>query len=374
MGVLTMGDYRRFVHAKKGMSTIFGGLFFIILILMGFNLMLWGFIQYDNYNTSTFKMSQNDQLATSENLVPTNPGAQNFSNTSPIGFNIPVNNLGGTTVSIARIYITNISPTGGTQCTSSGASAGPCIVDSGAGTQNCAGNGNCYFTNGNIGAGEINHLIHVNAIAINDGSGYKVILSSTRGRLFSFFYPWPVSLINNNPNGQFVTNIGPLSIYFDFKSFNFTQGSQTQSQSAFCMPSSTTAVIWVRLANTATDSVVTLQGSTMMQMQPYSANGFGQFVRTWIVSPTSINPASVTGYNQGTNPYTLPAATANGPASTVNVYFGGSSQGGTGGVSFGRDDNWLTFIGFYYNYRGQPQGETIPFMDFKTTSGYPGTC
>jgi hypothetical protein len=374
MGVLTMGVYRRFVREKKGMSTIFGGLFFIILILMGFNLMLWGFIQYDNYNTSTFKMSQNDQLASSENLVPTNPGAQNFSNTSPIGFNIPVNNLGGTTVSIARIYITNISPTGGSQCTSSGASAGPCVVDSGAGTQNCAGNGNCYFTNGNLGAGEINHLIHVSGIAINDGSGYKVILSSTRGRLFSFFYPWPVSLINNNPNGQFVTNIGPLSIYFDFKSFNFTQGSQTQSQSAFCMPSSTTTVIWVRLANTATDSVVTLQGSTMMQMQPYSANGFGQFVRTWIVSPTSINPASVAAYNQGTNPYTLPAATANGPASTVNVYFGGLSQGGTGGVSFSRDDNWLTFIGFYYNYRGQPQGETIPFMDFKTTSGYPGTC
>jgi hypothetical protein len=371
MGVLAVGVYRRFVRGKKGISTIFGGLFFIILILMGFNLVLWGFIQYDNYNSSLFKMNQNDQLASSENLVPTNPGAQNFTSTS---FNIPVNNLGGTTVSISRIYITNISPTGGTLCTSGGASAGPCIIDSGAGTQNCAGNGNCYFTNGNLGAGEINHLIHVNGIAINDGSGYKVILSSTRGRLFSFFYPWPVSVNNNNPGGQFVTNIGPLSIYFDFKSFNFTQGSQTQSQSAFCVPSSTNMVLWVKLANTATDSGVTLEGSTMMQMQPYSANGFGQFVRTWIVSPTSINPNSITPYNQGTNPYFLPAATANGPAATTEVYFGGSSQGGTGGVSLGNQDNWLTFIGFYYNYRGQPQGETIPFMDLKSTSGYPGSC
>jgi len=373
MGVLVMGVYRRFVHAKKGMSTIFGGLFFIILILMGFNLVIWGFIQYDNYNSSLFKMNQNDQLATSENLVPTNPGAQNFSNTSPIGFNIPVNNLGGTTVSISRIYITNISPTGGTLCTTSGASLGPCTVDAGSGTQNCAGNGNCYFTNGNIGAGEINHLIHVTGIAINDGSGYKVILSSTRGRLFSFFYPWPVSFNNNNPGGKFVTNIGPLSIYFDFKSFNFTQGSQTQSQSAFCVPSSGTMVIWVKVANTATDSGVTLQGSTMMQMQPYSANGFGQFVRTWIVSPTSINPNSITPYSMGT-PYFLPPAPSNGPGPTTEVYFGGSSQGGTGGINLGRDDNWLTFIGFYYNYLGQPQGETIPFMDFKSTSGYPGTC
>src|SRR5207248_6571504 len=189
------------------------------------------------------------------------------------------------------------SPTGGTQCTNSDHnSQGPCIVDPGAGTQNCAGNGKCYFTNGNIAAGVINDLIHVTGESLNDGSGYKVILSSTTGRLYSFFYPWSVSFNNNNPSGQFVTNIGPLSIYFDFKSFNFTQGSQTQSQSAFCMPSSISVVICVKVANTATDSAVILQGSTMMQIQPYSANGFGSFVRTWIVSPSSINTNSITPY------------------------------------------------------------------------------
>src|SRR6266487_4661873 len=319
-----MTIYRRFVRAKKGMSTVFGGLFFVILILMGFNLMLWGFIQYDNYNTTLRSMNQNDQLAISENLVPTNPGAQNFTSTS---FNIPVNNLGGTTVSIARIYITNISPTGGTHCTSSDPnSQGSCIVDTGSGTQNCAGNGLCYFTNGNVAAGVIYQLIHVN-----------------------------------------------------FKSFNFTQGSQTQSQSAFCVPTSTTMVYWVEVANTATNSGVTLEASTMMEMQPYSANGFGQFVRTWIVSPTSINPASITPYNQNPapvgNPYYLPPAPANGAAAKTPVYFGGTSQSGTGGINLGNtQDNWLTFIGFYYIYQNQPQGETIPFMDFKSTAGYPGTC
>jgi hypothetical protein len=230
------------------------------------------------------------------------------------------------------------------------------------------------ISNTNIQLGELNHKIKVSGISVNDGNAYRIVLASTRGRLFSFYYPWPVTVNNNNGGGSFVTNIGPLSVYFDFKSFNFTQGAQTQSQSAFCVPSITTMVLWVKLANTATDSSVTLQGSTMMQMQPYSANGFGQFVRTWVVSPTSINPSSITPYNQGTNPYTLPAATANGPSSSVEVYFGGSSQGGTGGVSLGRDDNWLTFIGFYYNYRNQPQGETIPFMDLKSTAGYPGTC
>ena len=372
-----MRIYRRFLRAKRGMSTVFGGLFFVILILMGFNLMLWSFIQYDNYNTSLRSMNQNDQLAISENLVPTNPGAQNFSS---VGFNIPVNNLGGTTVSISRIYITNISPTGGTNCSNLGASAGPCIIDS-PGTQNCAGSGVCYFSNGNIGAGEINHLIHVTmptsvpGQTVNDGSGYKIILSSTRGRVFSFFYPWPVTPVNvGNPGGNFVTNIGPLSIYFDYKSFNFTQGFQTVSQSAFCVPSASTPLIfWLRIANSATDSSVILRDTTIMQLQAYAVNGFGQFVTIYIVNQTSVNPNSVVAYSNA-QPTVLSPATANGPASFTLVKFGSTVLDGTTAPSFKIDNNWIMFIGFYYVYRGLTQGETIPFLDMRTTSGYPGSC
>jgi hypothetical protein len=371
MGVLAMGVYRRFARSKKGISTIFGGLFFIILILMGFNLVLWGFIQYDNYNSSLFKMNQNDQLASSENLVPTNPGAQNFTSTS---FNIPVNNLGGTTVSISRSYITNISPTVGTLCTSSGASAGPCVVDSGLGTQNCAGNGNCYFTNGNIGAGEINHLIHVTGLAISDGSGYKVILTSTRGRLFSFFYPWPVTPVNvGNPGGNFISNIGPLSIYFDYKSFNFTQGAQTVSQSAFCIPTGSAIVFWVKIANTATDSSVTLKGASVIEFKGYGLTGAGLVIDDFIDNQTTVNPGNVIGYNDA-QPTVLPAATANGPASFQLIKFSASGQSGTDAGSFSKSVNYITFIGFYYIYRGLVQGETIPFIDIKATSGYPGSC
>ena len=368
-----MGIYRRFIRAKKGMSTVFGGLFFVILILMGFNLMLWSFIQYDAYNTTLRSMNQSDQLTISENLVPTNPGAQNFTTTS---FNIPVNNLGGTTVSISRIYIMNISPTGSSNCTNLGASAGPCIVDS-PGTQNCAGNGVCVFTSGNIAAGEINHLIHVSGVTLNDGSGYKVILSSTRGRVFSFFYPWPVTPVNvGNPGGNFVTNIGPLSIYFDYRSFNFTQGAQTTSQSAFCIPSSTNVVFWLRIANSATDSSVTIRDTTIMQLQAYGVNGFGQFVTIYVVNQTTVNPGGIPGiipYNNA-QPSILPAATANGPASFTLLKFGSTTVDGSSAPSFSRDNNWIMFIGFYYTYRGLTQGETIPFLDMKTTSGYPGSC
>jgi hypothetical protein len=371
-----MRIYRRFLRAKKGMSTIFGGLFFVILILMGFNLMLWSFIQYDAYNTTLRSMNQSDQLTISENLVPTNPGAQNFTS---ISFNIPVNNLGGTTVSIARIYIMNISPTGGTKCTSLGVSGGACIVDS-LGTQNCAGNGVCSFSGGNIAAGEINHLIHVNGIAINDGSGYKVILSSTRGRLFSFFYPWPVSQ-NNNPSGQFVTNIGPLSIYFNYRSFNFTQGSQNTSQPAFCVPQSTAMVFWVTIANNAQDSAVTLKSTSVIEFKGYGVTGGGLVTDDFIDNQTTISPGlGVIPYNDA-QPTVLPIAPANGAATLTTIKFSASTPSGADAGSLPKSANYITFIGFYYAYRTDPvtgapllQGETIPFIDLKVTSAYPGSC
>src|SRR2546427_7543327 len=71
-------------------------------MLMGFNVMLWGFIQYDAYNHVITSMSQRDQQAVCENLIPVNA-------TYPTGgpLSIIVNNLGGSSVSIAAIYIWN---------------------------------------------------------------------------------------------------------------------------------------------------------------------------------------------------------------------------------------------------------------------------
>ena len=58
------------------------------------------------------KISQLQQ-ALSENLMVNQPGAVNF---TAQGFNITVTNLGGVSVNITQLTITNISPTGSTQC------------------------------------------------------------------------------------------------------------------------------------------------------------------------------------------------------------------------------------------------------------------
>lgn len=367
-----MGLYRRFARSKKGMSTIFGGLFFVILILMGFNVMLWGFVQWDAYNRTIANMSQRDQQAVSENLIPTNATCSSNCNLGLGTLTIIVNNLGGSSVSISNVYIfnTNASATNSDPC-----KPFPCVRAP-------------YGTSGNIPAGATNFPIQVlpgvpiycsNNVQCSDV--YHITLATSRGRLFNLYLPWRFSsstIINNNNGngGQFVTNVGPLAVYFDFKSFNYTAGSSgacsgvapNTSCSAFCMPA-TNVLIYVRIANTSSNSSVQLLSSTMMEMQPYSANGFGQFVRAWILDPGSVNPSANSPYSLS-NPYTLAPAGPNGPvpASFKVVRFGGTGQNVAGSAALSRSDNWLTFIGIYYLYNGQPQGETIPFMDFQTNA------
>jgi len=350
-----MSVYRRLARSKKGMSTIFGGLFFVIIILMGFNVMLWGFIQYDAYNHVITSMSQRDQIATSENLVPVNVTCSSTCASGSGTLTVIVNNLGGYSVTIANVYIFNTNTTGSCRLT-------PCIA-------------NPSGTSGNIPAGATNFQIRIPvSVSILSSNSYHITLATTHGRLFNLYYPWRFSssiFINNGGGGNFVTNVGPLAVYFDFRSFNYTQGTQTTSNPAFCMTPGS-SIIYVRIANTG-NATVTIESSTMMQMQPYSANGFGQFVRAWILDPTSINPSTEFAYSYGGNPYTLAPAGPNGPvpASFRILKFGAASQNGLGSAGLTNQDNWLTFIGVYYMYNGQPQGETIPFMDFRTSPTAP---
>lgn len=346
-----MSVYRKIARSKKGMSTVFGGLFFVILILMGFNVMLWGFVQWDAYNRVIANMGQRDQQAISENIVPVN---STYSIGSGI-FSVVVDNLGASSVSIVQIYISNSNTTGNCQPV-------PCASPS------------FSYTKGNIPAGQNNWAIPITGFTPAGGTSYHITLASSRGRLFSLYYPWKFSslVINNNGGGNFVTNIGPLAVYFDAKSFNYTAGSSgacsgvapNGSCDAFCMPSSS-VVLWVRVANTSNQNV-TILTQTGIQAQAYGVNGFGQFAQAWLLAPNSVNPSTNFAYSYATNPYTLAPEPPNGPSFTI-LKFGGSSPGAAGAVTFSNSGvSWITFIGIYYYFNGQPQGQTIPFMDFYT--------
>ncbi len=366
-----MGLYRRLARSKKGMSTVFGALFFIILILMGFNLMLWVFIQQDAYNGVVANMNQADQQTASENLVPQEPGTQNFT-ASPPGFNISVNNEGGTAVVISRIYITGTSGT--TNC--AGANA-PCILEP-------APSSTLYsFTNGVVAAGVSRQLIPVSGLDLTDctsGAHYRIVLTTSRGRLFSLACPWesPAVVINNA--NLFSLNIGPLSIFFDFDSFNFTRGSQTQSNPAWVLPDKSITgnpgfILWVKVVNQA-NVPVTISVQSGLLLQQYTGSNAGN-TAFFIVNSNSVCPApgpppscqGVTAYT----PITLPAAT-NGPSPASILKFYASTEGGTTGQGITQNGTYLAFIGLFYYLNGQFQGETVPFVATNICGTYPNPC
>ncbi len=366
-----MSVYRRLVRAKKGMSTIFGALFFIILILMGFQLMLWNFIQLDAYNTVNASMGQRDQLALSENLVPINPGAIGSNGTGG-AFNITVNNVGGVAVSIARVYITRVyngslSPACSTLCVAepSNSSTPYTIV-------------NPNIEVGCVAQGSPKCMIKVTGLDITCDTArtvcsiYKIVLATTRGRLFSLLYPWPAPQPITVNSGLFQTNIGPITVFFDFKSFNFTMASQTTSQGAWVMPTNTPVVIWIKVQNAASDDDIKLRVWSTVLFQAYGAGGVGSSTPFYIVDKNTLNPNGITAYNENTNPYILQRGSVNGPGPSQIIKFGANTLGSSSQQKFPTQDaTWIVYIGFYYMYKGHLQGQTVPFVASRTCAAYP---
>lgn len=349
------------------MSTIFGALFFVILTLTGFNLMLWNFIQYDAYNSVLSSMGTRDQQVRLEHISAVAPGATGFAGTS---FNITVSNDGGVSVQIARIYIINLSPTNSAQC--QGASL--CIVDT---------TGSPRFSNGNIQSGENNHLVKVTGILINDGSGYKVSLATTRGNQFSFFYPWPVNLGGGGSSNSNSTNTahGALDVKFDLNSFNFTQGSQTVSQPGWTVPYQTPLVYWVKVVNNALQPI-TISIYTSLYFVCYQdrfGSGSSQCNETdlsFIVDNSTMNPNTLAAYNENTNPYVIPAASPSGPTGFKVLKFGSFCPGSTCGNPPPNQDldfptPFLVFMGFFYKINGVIVGQTISFVAVRACLTYP---
>jgi len=185
-----------------------------------------------------------------------------------------------------------------------------------------------------------------------------------------------------NQASIFTLNIGPLSIFFDFDSFNFTMTSQTQSHPAWVLPDkSLTAspgfILWVKVVNQAT-SPVTIAVQSGLLLQQYTGSNAGTSA-LFIVNSNSVCPAptgsppTCTGVTAYT-PITLPAATSSGPSPPYILKFYASTQGGTAGAGITQNGTYLAFIGLFYTINGNFQGETVPFVATNICSTYPSPC
>ncbi|HZY93711.1 MAG TPA: hypothetical protein VFE98_02490 [Candidatus Bathyarchaeia archaeon] len=86
------------------------------------------------------------------------------------------------------------------------------------------------------------------------------------------------------------------------------------------------------------------------------------------------NDPYIVCYNFNGNSYDLFVSTVTGLVPAAGIKFGGDGHRSASRVGFDVGDKLLTFIRFYYLYKGNPQGETIPFLDFKDVSKWPSTC
>ena len=171
---------------------------------------------------------------------------------------------------------------------------------------------------------------------------------------------------------RFQVVTGPVTIFLDFESFNFTQGSQTTSQGAWVLPTGTNVVFWLKMTNTATDSAVTVQVYTSLIFTPYSSSGLGPSIPFYVVDSATVNPTNIVSYNQATNPYVLPTAPLSGSSSMAIVKFGASAQSGSARQAFpATAGTFLVTVAFFYVYRGQSQGETVSFSTARTCTSFP---
>jgi len=155
---------RRITRCKRGISTIIGAAFFITIMLLAFNLMLWEMVQYDSYQNELDKMAQRDRDRLAERLEITDIF---FTASGTPLITIAARNTGGISIDLVRIYFD-------TPMT---------IVEKGSGSH--------YFTGGflNVGeAGTIN-IYKSGSTPLTSTGTYTLTFVTGRGNLFTSYYP-----------------------------------------------------------------------------------------------------------------------------------------------------------------------------------------
>jgi len=159
---------RRIKHgiarSRRGISTIIGAAFFITIMLLAFNLMLWQMIQYDAYQQGMDKMTQKDKDRLAEQLEVSDIF---FTTSTPAHITISLRNTGGISINIVRIYFDTNPVT---------------IVDKGS--------GGGRFTGGFLNVAESGSLdVNTQGTSLVSTGSYTLTFVTERGNLFTSYYP-----------------------------------------------------------------------------------------------------------------------------------------------------------------------------------------
>jgi len=347
---------RGFSKNRRGISTIFGAVFMVTIMLLALNLMIWTMMQHDAYQQVVANMNQMDQERISENIEFLYPGVVNFqSGPSYYTFDISVNNEGGVSVQVACVYIRGGSPGNSLK-----------IIE-----RQAPGLTMNYFSNYTVKLGEKDHRIRVKTDRnINDGNTYTLIIATDRGRIFSQIYPFP-SLLGGG--SQSWVDIGPLRILIQYESVKYTSSDHPtpyMDPVGWVAPSNTPLIWYIKMQNIGQGDVKLLKYTIFFDME-YKQGGLGASVPFYIIDPQSNYPGGspgVVAYNEVTNPYVL-YSSPTPPGPEVTVKFSSSAMAGSSPNKFPTGaTQYFVFMGVFYSYQGHEYGVTIPFIAMRTTA------
>jgi len=153
------------IGSRRGISTIIGACFFITIMLLAFNLMLWEMVQYDTYQQALDKMAQRDRDRLAERLEVTDIF---FTVSGTPLITIAARNTGGISINLVRIYFSTSPVT---------------IVEKGSGSH--------YFTGGFLDLGESGtiSIYNTTSTALTSTGTYTLTFVTERGNLFTSYYP-----------------------------------------------------------------------------------------------------------------------------------------------------------------------------------------
>lgn len=255
------------IRSRKGVGTALGAAFFIIIVIISVAT-YWTITSYNiRYQKTEQKMTEWDTDRISEDLYVR--GITEPSNHANYTFDVTIDNSGGVTVNVARIYVYD-------QINGSSLAVYDLSPRPGKATG---------FVNGTINKGEGNHTIVVKGTQLGKSTQYRIVLATDRGRQFGLSYPefWGAG------GGGGVYELVMVS---DHWNFNYTSHEKTpppHGKSAYVkvrskLAGNDWALYSILLNNTTTKPIVFDRNSTMLQL---SSSGGSNILTHYIVANTS---------------------------------------------------------------------------------------
>jgi len=342
-----------FLRRKRGISTVLGACYFVVIVLMAFSLVMWQVSQYDAYQQLVNRMNQFDIDRMTENLVFRYPGVEVIASTPPYKFDIIVCNTGGIDINTTRIYIYDQN-------------TGTMVILDKNSTIN-------FYSNGFVKAGASGHEIHAQSnynVDEKTGHVYWIKIVTERGR--TFCTPYPLPRTTEEPVGDFI-DVGPIRILFEYYAINYTSPTQDPpGASGWAVPAGTYVFFRIILINVGTDNIY-LNKPSVLRFVGYGTEGEGKTYTFFILAASATKPAG-SKFNSGfiyneNNPYVLLPNTSDpykGGPRTI-VIFGADKPDSDNSVNFwSKPATYLCFIGLYYKYKEYNFGQTIPFVAIRT--------